>query len=66
VIFAAGGQFLSLAHCFILFVAGVAEQGRTNKKVQHIIKLARCVVVLRRQVPGVRIPSGAPKNHLAM
>ena len=39
VIFIAGGQFLSLTHCFILLVIGVAEQCRTDKKSQCIIKL---------------------------
>jgi len=39
VIFIAGGQFLSLAHCFIVFVTGVPWRCRTNKKVQYVIEL---------------------------
>lgn len=44
----------------LFLVLGVAVQNRQN--LRFIDGLYRPVVVLRRQVPGVRIPSGAPKE----
>ena len=48
----------------LFLVLGVTVQN------QQILRfnagLSRPVVVLRRQVPGVRIPSGALKNLIAM
>ena len=46
----------------LFLVLGAAVQDQQISRFN--VSLYRPVVVLRRQVPGVRIPSGAPRKHI--